>query len=321
MPPVPASIVRFYQSIPPPVRGILLMIVSGITITGMNTSVKFIADDIHPFVIAYWRHLFGIVLLAPMFLGRGANPLRTNKLGLHSLRALLNVIAMLAYFLALTMEPLATIVALSFTAPLFATLGAMLFLKERVSPLRGVALLVGLGGALIILRPWSVTISDGALLLLLSSTLWAGALVVIKVMSRTESAVTIALYASLLQVPFAFVAALFYWQWPTLEQFFVLVGIAVFGVTAQLAISQAFREADATVVLPADFTKLIFAGLAGWLLFAEAPEIWIWVGGTVVFAGVFLNALFDRRDRIRAKAVAPLPESPQIPPETGETKK
>ena len=216
-----------------------------------------------------------------MFLGRGANPLRTNKLGLHSLRALLNVIAMLAYFLALTMEPLATIVALSFTAPLFATLGAMLFLKERVSPLRGVALLVGLGGALIILRPWSVTISDGALLLLLSSTLWAGALVVIKVMSRTESAVTIALYASLLQVPFAFVAALFYWQWPTLEQFFVLVGIAVFGVT----------------------------------------EIWILVGGTVVFAGVFLNALFDRHDRIRAKAVAPLPESPQIPPETGETKK
>lgn len=300
MPSVSGPIVRTYQSIPPPVRGILLMIVSGITITAMNTSVKSIADDIHPFVIAYWRHLFGICLLMPMFLGRGANPLRTTKIGLHSLRALLNVIAMLAYFLALTLEPLATIVALSFTAPLIATVGAILFLKEKVSLERAGALAIGLAGALIILRPWSVAVSDGALLLILSSTLWAAALVVIKVLSRTESAVTIALYASVLQVPFAFVAALFYWQWPTLEQFVVLVAIAVFGVSAQLAISQAFREADATVVLPADFTKLVFAGLAGWLFFSEAPEIWIWIGGTVVFAGVFLNAWFDRRERNRA---------------------
>ncbi len=303
-----------YRSIPPPVRGVLLMLASGLCITGMNVSVKSIAPDIHPFVIAFWRHLFGIFLLAPMFLGKGANPLRTTRLGLHSLRALLNVIAMLAYFLALTLEPLATIVALSFTAPLIATVGAMMFLKERVTLMRGVALLVGLAGALIILRPWNAVVSDGAMLLILSSTLWAGALVVIKVLSRTESAVTIALYASVLQVPFAFAAALFYWQIPTAEQFAILVGIAVFGVSAQLALSQAFREADATVVLPADLTKLVFAGLAGWLLFAEEPEIWIWIGGVVVFGGVFLNALFDRRDRLRQKVIAPEGVNQQIPP-------
>lgn len=314
-----APVTSVYRTIPPPVRGVLLMLTSGLCITGMNVSVKSIAPDIHPFVIAFWRHLFGIFLLAPMFLGKGANPLRTTRLGLHSLRALLNVIAMLAYFLALTLEPLATIVALSFTAPLIATVGAMVFLKERVTVMRGVALLVGLTGALIILRPWNAEVSDGALLLILSSTLWAGALVVIKVLSRTDSAVTIALYASVLQVPFAFVAALFYWQIPTMEQFAMLVGIAVFGVSAQLALSQAFREADATVVLPADLTKLVFAGLAGWLLFAEAPEIWIWIGGVVVFGGVFLNAMFDRRDRLRREAVARPPETQQIPLGNRET--
>lgn len=318
MPTSPAPLRDAYRSIPPPVRGVLLMILSGIAITCMNASVKAIADDVHPFVIAFWRHLFGIALLAPMFLERGANPLRTTRLGLHSLRALLNVIAMLAYFMALTLEPLATIVALSFTAPLFATIGAMIFLRERVGAERAVALAVGLSGALIILRPWSVAISDGALLLLMSSTLWAGALVVIKVLSRTDSALTIALYASVLQVPFAFVAALFYWSWPSAGQFAVLAGIAVFGVSAQLGLSQAFREADATVVLPADFTKLIFAGIAGWLLFAEAPEIWIWIGGTVVFAGVFLNAWFDRRARGRAGRLAQTTETPQIPSDTEE---
>lgn len=330
MPTIPAPVTAVYRSIPPPVRGVLLMMISGIAITGMNISVKFIATDIHPFVIAFWRHLFGICLLAPMLLGKGANPLRTGRLGLHSLRALLNIVAMLAYFVALTLEPLATIVALSFTAPLIATLGAMVFLKERVSPMRSLALLIGLCGALIILRPWAAAVSDGAFLLLLSSTIWAGALVVIKVLSRTESAVTIALYASVLQVPFAFVAALLYWQWPTLSQFGVLVAIAVFGVSAQLGLSQAFREADATVVLPADLTKLIFAGAAGWLFFSEAPAIWIWIGGVVVFGGVFLNALFDRRDRQRLRGaasasaptgttvVANLPETPHIPAETEE---
>lgn len=320
MPSLPAPVRDAYRSIPPPVRGVLLMILSGIAITCMNSSVKSIADDVHPFVIAFWRHLFGIALLMPMFLERGANPLRTTRLGLHWLRALLNVIAMLAYFMALTMEPLATIVALSFTAPLFATIGAMIFLKERVGPDRAVALAIGLSGALIVLRPWSVAVSDGALLLLMSSTLWAGALVVIKVLSRTDSAVTIALYASVLQLPFAFAAALFYWSWPSAGEFAVLAGIAVFGVGAQLGLSQAFREADATVVLPADFTKLIFAGIAGWLLFAEAPEIWIWIGGTVVFAGVFLNAWFDRRARGRARRLAQTPETPQIPSDTEERK-
>lgn len=304
MPSVPAPVLSFYRTIPPPVRGVMLMMSAGIMLTSMNVSVKSIAGDIHPFVIAFWRHLFGISLFLPVILRGGANPLRTKKLGLLSLRALLNVIAMLCYFLALTLEPLATIVALNFTAPLFATLGAMLFLGERISPLRGGALCVGLAGALVILRPWSVAISEGSIILLTSSVMWASALIVIKVLSRTELAVTITLYASLLQVPFAFIAALFYWQWPTLDQFLMLVLIATFGVLAQIALSQAFREADATVVLPADFTKLLFAGIAGWIFFSEMPDIWIWIGGTVVFSGVFLNAMLDRRERLRARKVA-----------------
>ncbi|MEX2453104.1 MAG: DMT family transporter [Rhodospirillaceae bacterium] len=321
MPLIPASVATAYKAIPPPVRAIVFMMLSGICVTGMNASVKAIALDIHPFVIAFFRHAVGVCLLTPMFLGRGANPLRTARLGLHGLRAMLNVAAMLAYFMALTMVPLATTVALSFTAPLFATLGAMLFLREKVSAKRSVALAVGFSGALVILRPWAVEVETGALLLLFSSTVWAVALIVIKILSRTESSLTITLYASLLQIPFAFVAALFFWTWPTAEQLAVLVFIAICGTGAQLTLSQAFREADATIVLPADFTKLIFAGIAGWLFFAEAPEIWIWIGGTVVFAGVLLSTLFDRRDRQVAKAVAPAGETPQIRPNSGETEK
>lgn len=310
---VPAPVVAAYAAVPPPMRGVFFMMISALGVVAMNVSVRQIADDIHPFVIAFFRHSIGVCLLAPMLLRPGHNPFRTAQLPLHGLRALFNVVAMLAYFLALTMEPLAKVVALTFTAPLLATVGAVLILGEKVTKARYAALLIGLAGALIILRPWAVEISQGSLLLILSSTTWAAALVVIKVLSRQDSPVTIALYASLLQLPFCLVAALFYWQWPTAYQWFIIVLIAVFGSTTQICLAQAFREADATVVLPADFTKLVFAGLAGWLFFSELPEIWIWIGGTIVFAGVFMNAWFEKRTRDAAKQVAPRTENSQSP--------
>jgi len=304
MPSVPGPLATAYAAVPPPLRGVLLMMISALSVVAMNVSIRQIADDIHPFVIAFFRHSIGVCLLVPIFVRPGSNPFRTANFPLQGLRAMLNVVAMLAYFLALTMEPLAKVVALTFTAPLIATVGAVLLLREKVTRARYFALAIGFAGALLILRPWAVEVGTGSILLIMSSATWGMALVVIKVLSRTDSPVTIALYASLLQLPVCLIAALFYWQWPTFDQLLVMGLIAIFGSTTQLALAQAFREADATVVLPADFTKLVFAGLAGWLFFAESPEIWIWIGGTVVFVGVFLNAWFEKRARQTAKRVA-----------------
>ena len=310
---VPGAFAAAYAAVPPPMRGVIFMMISALGVVAMNVSVRHIADDIHPFVIAFFRHTIGICLLVPIFVRPGSNPFRTANFPLQGLRALLNVIAMLAYFLALTMEPLAKVVALTFTAPLIATVGAILLLGEKVARARYLALAIGFGGALIVLRPWAVEISTGSLLLILSSATWGAALVVIKVLSRTDSPVTIALYASLLQVPVCLIAALFYWQWPTMYELFIMVLIAIFGSVTQMAIAQAFREADATVVLPADFSKLVFAGLAGWLFFGELPAIWVWIGGTVVFAGVFLNAWFEKRARDGVRRLARTAEVSQSP--------
>ena len=301
----PNPVAAAYSAVPPPMRGVIFMMIAGLGVVAMNVSIRQIADDIHPFVIGFFRHLIGICLLAPIFMRPGYRLFHTTQLPLHGLRAFFNVIAMLAYFLALTMEPLAKVVALTFTAPLLATVGAVLILGEKVSVARSAALIIGLVGALIILRPWAVEISPGSLLLLLSASTWAAALVVIKVLSRHDSPITIALYASVLQLPFSLGAAAFYWQWPTQHELFIIALVAFFGTTTQICLAQAFREADATVVLPADFTKLVFAGLAGWLFFSELPEIWIWLGGTIVFVGVFLNAWFEKQARSAVSPVAP----------------
>ena len=181
---LPGPVDAVYAAVPPPLRGVIFMMISAFGVVGMNVCVRHIADDIHPFVIAFFRHLIGVCLLAPMILRPNHNPFRTRNLPLHGLRALFNVVAMLAYFMALTMEPLAKVVALSFTAPLLATVGAVLILGEKVTRARYAALAIGLAGALIILRPWAVEISDGSVLVIFSSTTWAAALVVIKVLLK-----------------------------------------------------------------------------------------------------------------------------------------
>lgn len=285
-----------FGSAPDSAKGVGLMLGSAASISGANGAVQYLShSNLHVFEIAFFRQLLGLIFMSALFLRGGLRPLITRKFGLHVLRSILNVLAMLAFFYGLSLEPLAKVVSLGLTAPLFATIGAVLFLRERMTPHRWIALGIGVAGAMIILRPGIQVVSLGALMVLISNTLWAVALVVIKVLTRTESSVTVALYSSLLQTPIAFMFAVFFWQWPTVEQLVWLAGIAIFGTISQLALTEAFRKADATLVLPADFTKVIWASLIGYFFFNQVPEIWVGVGAVVIFSAVFYNSYSDSR--------------------------
>ncbi len=276
----------------------LLMLAATISVVGMNVSIREVATDIHVFEIAFFRNLFGVLIFLPVLFRTEANPLRTRKFGLLTIRAMLNTVAMLAFFYALTLIPLTDVTALSFTTPLFASLLAIVVLRETLSGRRRVGLAIGLLGALVILRPGIQAIGLGSLMVLLSSGVWACALMCIKVLTRTESALTIALYAALMQVPVAFLASLFVWVWPSWWELGLLAVIGGLGGFAQLCLSQSFRDADTTLVLPVDFTKLIWAGLAGFLLFGEIPDIWTVLGAVVVFGAVFYMAGQDRTEPV-----------------------
>lgn len=282
------------SAVSPGLKGMGYMLASASTISGMNGMVQHLSHSMHVFEVAFFRQFLGLLFMAALFLRGGLSPLITRRFGLHALRAVLNVIALLTFFIGLSLEPLAKVVSLSLTSPLFATVGAVLLLGERMTRHRWIALGVGLAGALIILRPGFQAVSLGAWMVLLSNAVWSVALVVIKTLSRTDSSVTIALYATLLQAPVALVFALFVWQMPTVEQLAWLVAIGVGGSFAQIFLGEAFRHADATLVLPIDFTKLFWASLIGYVFFGQVPEIWIWIGAMVVFAAVFYNAYRER---------------------------
>ena len=161
-----------------------------------------------------------------------------------------------------------------------------------------------------IIRPGMAALDPGSLLVLGSSAVWAGALILLKMLSRTESSLTMTAYMAVFLTPLSSIAAAFVWQWPTLEDlcWFALMGSV--GTIGHLCLAQAFREADATVVLPVDFLRLIWSSLYGYLLFNEVPVLYVWIGGIVIFLSTLYLAYREAkvaRDTIAAKAGAPPP--------------
>ena len=271
---------------PSSLRGMAFMSLAALMLTGVNALIRDLSSDMHPYEIAFFRNFFGFLVLLPVFLRRGLQPLRTGRLGLHALRGVVHATSSLMFFYALSITPLAKATALKFSAPLFGTLLALVVLGEAVRARRVTALLIGFAGTLVILRPGIADVDQGSLLVLGSAAIFATAMVIIKVLSRTESSLTITLYMGVFLSPLTLIAALPYWHAPTLEQLLWLAFMGAIGSIGQMSLAQSFKEADATAVFPFDFTKLLWAAVIGYFLFGEIPDVWTWLGGAMIFSAV-----------------------------------
>lgn len=288
-------------------RGVAFMLASAVAFAATHTAVRHLTGDLHAFQIAFFRNLFALVLLAPWLFRAGPAALRTARPGLFVARGSLNAAFILIYFLALGLVPVATVTALNFTAPLFTVALAALLLGEPVGWRRVAGLVVGFAGALLVLRPGSEVISPGAMMALGASLLWGGTVLTVRVLARTESTLTINAWLAIVLVPLTLIAALPVWRWPSLPEFGWLMAIAALATVAQSALSEAMRAADVAVVMPVDFTRLIWAALFGALAFGERPDLWVWIGGTVIFAAALWSQFSEGPDRSRRPATGGRP--------------
>ena len=215
-----------------PLRGITLMFVATFFFAAMHAVIRHLTDHLHPFEVAFFRNVFGLIFVIPWFIRFGLEPLRTNHLKLHVYRSLVNVVAMFSFFYAISITPLAEVTALGFAAPIFATVLAALLLGDVIRLRRWTAVIVGFLGTLIILRPGFSEIGLGQFLVLNSTVFWAAALLLIKTIGRHDSSVTIITYMSLLQLPLSLIPALFVWTWPSSDLWIWLLVIGLLGGSA-----------------------------------------------------------------------------------------
>jgi drug/metabolite transporter (DMT)-like permease len=266
--------------------GIGLMAAATIVMIVQHSMVKYLAADISVLEIIFFRTITALLFFTPWIMRSGLAIFHTDHVGLHVVRALFQSLSAFGFFLGLAIVPLATVTALHFTTPIFAVLIGIVVLGERVSIRRWSAILAGFVGTMIILRPDAGNLGHGEFLVLGSALAWAAAIIVIKILGRTDSSVTITAYMYLIMTPITLIAAIFDWTWPTAAQYAWLVAIGLTGALGHVLMAEALRRAATHVVTPFDFFRLVWATLAGMVLFGETPDVYVWAGGAIVIASV-----------------------------------
>jgi len=279
-------------------KGAAFMALSGLLITMLHIIVREISGEVHPIEIAFFRNIVGFVLLIPFLLRQDRALWKSKQPKLQFFRSIVGVCAMISWFVCLSMMPVGDATAISFVTVLFVTIGAALFLGEKVGIRRWAAIAIGFVGTLIIIRPGSGIFGPGVLVALASTVFWAASMLCVKVLSRTDSSVTMVFTANVYFTVFSFIPALFVWTWPTFEQYCLLLAIGVLAILGHLCIATALRATDATVAAPVDYLRLLWAAGIGYLMFGEFPDLWTWVGGTVIFLStVYITYRESRRSR------------------------
>jgi drug/metabolite transporter (DMT)-like permease len=265
-------------------RATILMIVALFMFACMSVFIRLSTNSLPVVEVVFFRNALAVMLLMPLIMHTGWSSLRMNKPNLFFLRALINVGGMFAGFTALTLIPLAQVTALSFTGPLFVTIGAVLFLGEVIRARRIAGIIVGFFGTLIILQPGFTEISFGAMMALASTLSIAMASLIVKKLTATETPEAIVTWMVVMQSPLALIPAISVWQWPTLQAWVYLWAMALTATIAHICFTRAFRLVDITALQPLEFIKLPFTVFLAWIVFAEWPDLWTWVGGTMIFA-------------------------------------
>lgn len=267
----------------------------------MHNIIRYVSADVHPFQIAFFRNLFGVLVFVPWLATVGFSTLRTERIWTHVARGAANSLSMLAWFSALALIPVANATSLSLVGPVFVTLGAVLVFKEKVGPHRWLGVIVGILGALIIVRPGFVSVGIAPALILFATFCVSVSKLIAKSLARTDSTPTIVAYLTFLMMVFTLIPALFVWEPVGLRYIALLAVVGTFGTTGHLFFIKAYKLADVSLVEPVMFMRVIFAAFIGLIVFAEFPDIWTWVGAAVIVGG---NTYMARREAVKAQHTA-----------------
>ena len=292
---------------PSVLTGLVIAVVAMFLFSLTHTSVRLMSDTMTAFQIVFWRMLLSMAILMPWYAWQGFGLLKTRRPGMHALRAAVNCGGMLLWFFAIAVVPLGKAVAIHFVLPIFVMVLAVIVLRERVGIRRMSAALVGFGGVLLVLRPNEFGIGWPEIMILGSALCYATTVIFLKYMVKSETPLALTFYTNFFILLFTIPPTIWFWVPPSVDDIFPILAIGVTGTFAPLLYTTALRIADASIIAATDFLRLpITAGLA-FALFGEVPDIWVWIGGGIIFLSTWYIAVREsrleksRKDQIKAR--------------------
>ncbi|MDQ6638512.1 MAG: DMT family transporter [Pseudomonadota bacterium] len=245
---------------------------------------------LHVFQIMEMRSVLGFVLLWPLLHASGGlAAMRTRRIGQHVARNAVHYGAQFGWFLALSMIPIAQVVAIEFTMPIWTALLAVAFLGERLGAARIVAVALGLVGVAVIVRPGLEHVEPGQLVALGAAVGFAISIILVKSLTATESVVAIIFWMLVVQSAIGIVPAALVWRTPTAQVWPWIGVIALCGTYSHYCMTQALRHAEATIIVPMDFLRVPLTAVAGWLVYNERIDVFTVVGAGLILVANLLN--------------------------------
>jgi drug/metabolite transporter (DMT)-like permease len=242
------------------------------------------------FQVMALRSLIGLLMLAPLVHAAGGLPaLMTARLPHHAARNVVHYAAQYGWFVALGLIPLAQVVSIEFTMPLWTALLAAAFLGERLTPRKLVAVAIGLVGVTMIVQPTGTGLNAGHAIALAAAVGFAASVTLTKSLTRSDSALTIIFWMLVVQSVIGIVPALLTWRTPAAAQWGWIVVVAFCGTFSHYCMARALRHADATVVVPMDFLRVPMTAAAGWALYAERFDLLTVAGAALILGANLLN--------------------------------
>lgn len=258
---------------------------------------RVLAADLTTFQILFFRSLVGLVVISLILARSGRRLIATRQLGWHLLRNVAHYGGQFGWFYGLGFIPLASVFAIEFTTPIWALFWATLLLGERITRPKVLAIVCGVVGLLIILRPGLQSLEPAALAVLASAVGYALAHTLTKRLGRTDHPLTILWYMTVIQLPFGLVPSLLSWTTPGPALWPWLLVVGVTALTAHYCMARALALADATVVIPMDFLRLPLIAVVGALLYGEPFDPLVLLGAAVMLWGNWLNIRASSSDR------------------------
>ena len=275
--------------------GLLLVLLGGLFITTLTWVVRSVADDINPLQAGFMRYAFGTLLLLPMAFKFKATDLAPRLVGGHIIRSIVHAISVLLWFYAVTKISLADLTALSFTSPVFITIGAFMFLGETFSYRRLGGIVTAFIGAVIILRPGVEAISLGAIAILISAPFQAASTLIGKHLAPRTSTYAMVFYLSLFVTLTSLIPTLFVWNLPSLNTCVLTFGAAILATCAHFCWTKSFQIADLSFTQPGMYFTLIWAVAMGFFIYDERPDVWSGAGAAIIIAATAYIAARERR--------------------------
>jgi len=254
----------------------------------MGVFMRLAQSDINVFTASFLRFGIGFVIILPYLFYSKFKVYKTNNIKLHFIRGIINVPTMYVGFAALMFIPLEQIQALHFIVPLIVTFLAVFFFKEKIRFVRITALIIGLLGMFVMLRPGMIEMNIGVYMVLFTSIVWSFIIIITKFLSKNDSPITILTYQYSLVTFFSFFIVIFFWETPSSIIFLYTFLAALSGTILHIALIYSYKLVDLTLTQPFTFISLIWASLFGYNVFGEEPDIFTWLGAIIIFSGVLI---------------------------------